>query len=274
MLNSVPPRRALGALLLSLFISPLTAKTLDKKTLCVWDPVGLNGPVVTFFSDLVPHAMSWGLDVHFVAYDDENKVAEDLASEKCDVGIVTAIRSRDFVRFAGTLDAIGGITSEDKLVSTMATIASPKATQLMSRDEYEVVASLPVGSMFAFVNDRRIDSIDDFRNKRIAVLNGDIQTRKFSEMAGAIAVDESLSSFAEGFRNGRVDIVLMPALAYETFELYQGLGTEGGILDIRLFYGMLQAVSRKSAFDEDFGANMRRYMLKRLSEVLALINNA
>ncbi len=273
---TTPRHSLLFAIVLALFLvtSQTGAKTLEKKTVCVWDPVGLNGPVVSFFSELVPQAINWGLDIHFVAYDDENEVARDLESQSCDIGIMTAIRSRDFVRFAGTLDAIGGITSEQKLASTMATIASPRATALMSKNTYEVVASLPVGSMFAYVNDRSIRGIEDFRNKRIAVVNGDIQTRKFAELAGGIAIDESLSSFSEGFNNGRTDIVIMPALAYETFELYRGLGTQGGILDLRLFYGMLQAVSRKAAFDDEFGTNMRRYMLSRLNDALNLINKA
>ncbi len=242
--------------------------------MCTWDPVGKTGPVMAFFADLIPEAINWGLDLKFISYQDENLAASDLADGKCDVAIVTAILSRDFVQFAGTLDAIGGLTSERKLRKAMASIASPKATELMSMDGYEVVASLPVGSMFAFVNDRSIDTIDDFRNKKIAVLNNDIQTTTFAELASATPIPETLSTFAHSFNEGRVDIVLMPALAYNTFELYRGLGDKGGIMDVRMFYGMLQAVARKSEFSDDFGRNMRRYMVSRLSDVLALIDEA
>lgn len=247
---------------------------LDKKVACTWDPVGKNGPVISFFSELIPKAMSWGLDLKFVPYEDENAAAEGLASGKCDIAIVTAILSRDFVPFAGTLDAIGGITSEKKLKEALAAISSPKANSIMSHDGYEMVASLPVGSMFAFVNDRKISGIDKFKGKRIAILNDDIQTKTFAELSGAHPISTTLSNFHHYFNDGTVDIVLMPALAYNTFELYRGLGDRGGILDIRLFYGMIQAISRKSAFPDDFGTKMRRYIVGRLSNIIHLIKEA
>lgn len=250
------------------------AATLEKKVVCTWDPVGNNGPVVAFFSDLIPIAQPWGLDLSFIPYEDENQVAEDLKAGKCDIGIVTAILSRDFVQFAGTLDAIGGITSERKLHKTLAAISSPKAVELMSDGDYEVVASLPVGSMFAFVQDKKIRGIDGFRGKTLAVLNGDIQTKMFAELSGAIPIKVTLSNFSEHFNNGGLDIVLMPALAYNTFELYKGLGDKGGILDIRLFYGMLQAIAVKSSFSEDFGTKMRRYIVNRMNTISTMINNA
>jgi hypothetical protein len=265
----------LRTITLFLIFSPLSvAQTLEKRKVCTWDPIGTQGPVMSFFTDLVAKAIPWGLDLEFIAYEDENKVAADLKAGTCDIGIVTAILSRDFVQFAGTLDAIGGITSEDKLKKTLATITSPKATDLMSDSGYEVVASLPVGSMYAFVNDKSIDNIDKFRGKRMGILNGDIQTQMFAELAGAFSVQTSLSEFAEQFKQGHIDITFMPALAYEAFELYQGLGEEGGILDIRLFYGMIQAIARKSEFSDTFGTKMRNYMYQKLPTVLSMINQA
>lgn len=268
----------LSRLFIFLFCIPFSlttiAGTLEKKTVCTWDPVGKNGPVIAFFSELIPIAQTWGLDLSFIPYEDENQVSIDLKDRKCDIGIVTAILSRDFVQFAGTLDAIGGITSERKLNKTLAAISSPKAVELMSEGDYEVVASLPVGSMFAFVNDKKIKGIDRFSGKTLAVLNDDIQTKMFAELSGAIPIRVTLSNFSEHFNNGDLDIVLMPALAYNTFELYKGLGDKGGILDIRLFYGMLQAISIKSSFSEDFGTKMRRYIVNRAKNISTLINNA
>lgn len=261
-------------ILVYFFSVTATAANIEKKSVCTWDPVGKNGPVIAFFSELIPTALSWGLELHFIPYEDENLVAKDLKDGKCDIGIVTAILSRDFVQFAGTLDAIGGITSERKLRKTLAALSSPKASDLMSDNNYEVVASLPVGSMFAFVNDKKIKGIDDFKGKTLAVLNGDIQTKMFAELSGARPILVNLSNFSEHFNNGTLDIVLMPALAYNTFELYKGLGDKGGILDIRLFYGMLQAVAVKSSFSDDFGVKMRRYIVNKLNTITTMIDNA
>jgi len=267
-------KRLVSIVIFLLINSSAYSLELERKKVCTWDPVGRNGPVITFFSDVIPRAINWGLQLEFIPYLDENQVTVDLDKGICDAGIVTAILSRDYVPFAGTLDAIGGITSKQKLNKTMAAISSPKAVDLMSSGDYEVVATLPVGSMFAFVNDRKIKDFDHFRNKKIAVLNGDIQTKTFAELSGATPVDTTLSNFSNKFNNGVVDIVIMPALAYNTFELYRGLGKNGGILDLRLFYGMIQAIARKSEFPDDFGYQMRKYMVNRISHINAMIDEA
>lgn len=250
------------------------ADALDKRKVCIWDPVGMHGPVVSFFSDIVVKAIPWGLELNITSYADENKVTEDLNAGTCDIGFVTAILARDLVPFAGTLDAIGGITSEKNLKKALATLTSPKATDLMSNEDYEVALTLPLGSMFAFVNNKEINNIDKFRGKRIGTLNGDIQTKLFAELTDAIPLQTSLSNFAGHFNHGNLDIVFMPALAYEAFELYKGLGDKGGILDIRLFYGMIQAIARKSQFPDDFGVNMRRYLYDKLPTAISLIEKA
>ena len=259
---------------LTIIISSASAATIEKKTVCTWDPVGNSGPVMAFFKGAKPSAQSWGADLTFIPYEDENQVTQDLRDKKCDIGIVTAILSRDFVPFAGTLDAIGAIKSEQQLKKTMAAISSPKAVDLMSSGEYEVVASMPIGSMFAFVKDRGIKNIHRFRGKTMAILNGDIQTQTFAELAGAIPLRTTLSNFSHQFNSGYLDIVLMPALAYTTFELYKGIGDKGGILDIRLFYGMLQAIALKSSFDDAFGTNMRRWIVNRMRHITTMIDNA
>jgi len=56
-------------LLLSVFAS--SAHALERKVFCVWDPVGRSGPVMAFYSDLIPKAQSWGLSIRFIAYTDE-----------------------------------------------------------------------------------------------------------------------------------------------------------------------------------------------------------
>ncbi|WP_231878385.1 putative solute-binding protein, partial [Oleiphilus sp. HI0117] len=214
-----------------IFLFSTLASALEKKTICTWDPVGKNGPVMTFYSDLKPKAIAWGLDLEFIAYTDEKVAANDFKAGVCDGAHLSAILSRQFVPFAGTLDAIGGITSDSGLGKILATLASPKAGKIMTNGQYEAVAAWPVGSMFAFVNDKNINTVADFSGKKISVLNEDPQTHKLANMAGASPVGTSLATFSGQFNNGNIDILFMPALAYNTFELYHGLGDKGGILD-------------------------------------------
>lgn len=251
-----------------------SASALEDKVFCVWDPVGRNGPVMSFYSDLIPKAQSWGLNIRFVAYTDESVAANDFKAGRCEAVLLTSIMARQFVKFGGTMDAIGAINSEKGLELVLATLARPRAGKLMTQGKFEVVATFPVGSMFAFVNDRRIQSIDDFSGKRMAILNGDPQAKKFSDLAGTSPMNVTLATFAGQFNNGNLDIVLMPALAYNTFELYNGLGENGGIINYRLYYGMLQTVAKRDLFPEDFGHKMRNYILTRLKAIDKMVKDA
>lgn len=259
---------------LLLLSQPLFGKELEQKTICAWDPIGTKGPVMSFLSDLKAEAFKWGISFDFVRYEEAKDAARDLSTDRCDISVVTGAVSRDLVPFGGTLNAIGGITSEKELQVVLAAITSPKASPLLSHNNFEVVGSMPVGSMYAFVNDRKIRSIDDFKQRRIAVLEEDIQTKMFVTLAGGIPVKETLASIGPSFNDRYVDVALMPALAYELLELHKGMGDRGGVMDLRLFYGMLIAVAKKSGFSEDFGAKMREYIYSRLKNVMTMIENA
>jgi len=259
-------------ILLSILSS--SAFSLERKVFCIWDPVGRNGPVMAFYSDVIPKAQAWGLSIRFVAYTDERVAANDFKAGRCEAVLLTSILARQFVKFGGTMDAIGAINSQKGLELALATLARPRAGKLMTEGNYEVIATFPVGSMFAFVNDRSINTIDAFAGKKISILNGDPQMQKFADLAGASKVNVSLATFAGRFNSGEVDIVVMPALAYNTFELYHGLKDKGGIIDYRLYYGMLQAIAKRDQFPEGFGHTMRRYILTRMKAMKKMVKDA
>lgn len=273
-LRCIPRSKSLVCIAVLLFLS-FSTQALERKVFCVWDPVGRSGPVMSFYSDLIPKAQAWGLSIRFVAYTDEKVAANEFKAGNCEAVLLSAILSRQFVKFGGTMDAIGAISSSKGLEMVLKTLARPKAGRLMTQGDFEVVATFPVGSMYAFVRDRSINSIDDFAGRKISVLNNDPQAMKFARLAGATPVGTTLSTFAPQFNNGNIDILLMPALAYNVFELYNGLGDRGGIIDYRLYYGMLQTIARKSEFPADFGHKMRQYMYKeRLRAIDKLVRDA
>jgi len=265
-------RHVLIAILLS--VISVSSFALERKIFCVWDPVGRNGPVMAFYSDVIPRAQAWGLSIRFIAYTDERVAANDFKAGKCEAVLLTSILARQFVKFGGTMDAIGAINSQKGLELALATLARPRAGKLMTQGNYEVVATFPVGSMFAFVNDRSINSIEKFAGRKLAILNGDPQAKKFADLAGSSQFNVTLSTFAGQFNNGNVDILLMPALAYNTFELYNGLKKKGGIIDYRLYYGMLQTIAKRDQFPKDFGHKMRSYMLTRLKAMKKMVMDA
>lgn len=262
------------AVLVLTWASALCAQELQKKLICSWDPVGMTGPVITFIDDVVPDAIEWGLELQFKPYFDEKLAVKDFRAGLCDMVIVTAISSRNLITFAGSLDAIGAVTSSDELYQVLAMIASEKAAPNLIEDSYEMAVSIPVGAMYAFVNDRAISSVDRFYGRRIAVINEDVQVARLAEFSKAVPVAETLSTFANSFADHKVDIIMMPATAFEAFELKRGIGQKGGVLDIPMYYGMIQGISRRSAFPDDFGIKMRKWMLDRFDVSMNIIRKA
>ncbi len=263
----------LSCMLLLLALS-FSSSALERKRVCTWDPVGQTGPVMTFIDDVLPAAIEWGLDLQFLPYLDEKEAVKDFRAGLCDLVIVTAITSRRLLTFGGSLDAMGAVTSLDELYTVLATIASEKVAPSLIEDGYELAVSIPVGAMYAFVRDRAINSVDAFHGRTIAVINQDVQVARLAEFSKATPKPETLATFAHSFARGKVDIVMMPAPAYETFELKKGIGDKGGVLDIPMYYGMIQGVSRRSAFPPDFGLKLRQWMLKQFPVSRSLIESA
>ncbi len=264
--------RILLLVLLSAWFVP--AQALDHRTFCIYDPVGRNGPSMTLLADLVPKGISWGLQVELRSYTDEKVASNDFKAGFCDVVFLTGILTRQYVPFAGTLNAMGGIISEQGINRVMKAITHPKVGKLLTHGNYEVVASFPVGGVYFFVKDRGIDSIEEFGGKKISVLNEDPQVMKLANLAGASPMGTSLATLSGQFNNGNIDLLPMVPIGYNVFELYQGLGDKGGIIDENLFYGMMQLVSHRDRFADDFGQQMREYFLTRLADIHKLAKDA
>jgi hypothetical protein len=260
--------------LLTLLSLSLQAWALETKKFCIYDPVGTNGPSMTLLADLVPKGIGWGLDVDLIAYTDEKVASNDFKAGICDVVFLTGILTSQYVQFGSTLNAIGGIISEDGVNRVMKAIANPKVGQFLVHGNYEIVGSFPVGGVYVFVKDRSIDTIEEFSGKKISVLNEDPQIMALARMAGASPVGTSLATFSGQFNNGNLDLLPMVPIGYNVFELYHGLGQNGGIIDEKLFYGMMQLVSHRDRFSEDFGQIMREYFLSRLADIHKLAQDA
>lgn len=271
----VPTIKTIGmAVLVLTWAGMLSAKEMQRKLVCAWDPIGMTGPVISFIDDVVPDAIEWGLELQFKPYSDEKLAIKDFRAGQCDMVIATAISTRNLVTFGGSLDAIGAVTSTDELYQVLAMIASEKAAPYLVEDSYEMTVSIPVGAMYAFVADRSINSVDRFFGRKIAVINEDVQVARLAEFSKAVPVAETLSTFSHSFADHKVDIVMMPATGFEAFELKRGIGQKGGVLDIPMYYGMIQGISRRSAFPDDFGLKMRKWMLNRFDISMNMIRAA
>ncbi|ARU59322.1 TRAP transporter solute binding subunit DctP [Oleiphilus messinensis] len=271
----------LASVCLILFVMPAQSEPamslgseLIHRSFCVWDPVGRDGPVVTTVKEAVTRAVEWGIELEIEAYTDEKVAALDFKAGRCDGVIVTDVSTREFNKFTSTFNAVGAIPGEQELRTILKTLTTPKAAQLMREGHYEVVGILPLGTVFAFVRDRTINSADAFQGRKMAVLNSDPVATQLVRRVGGSVVNTSITNFAGLFNNGSVDIVFAPAVAYKTLELYKGLESGGGIINYPFLNTSLQIIIRHDRFPEGFGQKMREYSLTKLDALLDLVQQA
>lgn len=255
-------------ILISLFfISSVNAATLKSLKFCIWDPVGSSGPFAGFLKQTRLEAISWDIDLLLEAYTDEKVAFNDFKSGVCDAVFLTNLLARELVPFSGAFGAPGAIQSLDELKTLSATLNSPKAKKFITNGRYEVTGLFPVGEIYTFVRDKSDVSISAISGKKVSILNGDVASTRFSKVVGASPVHTSLATWGGQFNNGNVDVMFAPALAYNTFELYKGLGEKGGIIDFNILYAVMQMVINTEQVPEGFGNLMRKHALTRFDEL-------
>lgn len=281
---------AVASLLLAC-ASPLAVSTshavapdsLDKPldiTFCIYDPMGSGGDASSRARDLALDARKWNIHTTVKVYTDERVAAEDFKAGMCDGLVVTTLRARQFNKFMGSLDAVGAIRSAKEMRAVLQTLANPKLLPLTISGPYQVIASIPLGAAYVFVNDRSINSIEKAAGKKVAVLDWDKSQAKLVQQLGAQPVASDITNFASKFNNGQVDILIAPAIIYKPFELYRGLGTKGAIFR----YPMIQITASivinrdrllKKVPDMDVRMNkMRTAAMSRMEEAFAFVDKS
>lgn len=261
-------------LLTALLISTGSQAELTPVKFCIWDPVGSGGPFVTFLKQTKLNAISWGVDLQLEAYTDEKVAFNDFKSVICDAVFLTNLLARELVPFTAAFGAPGAINSLDELKTLSATLNSPKAINIITNDKYEVSGLFPIGEIYTFVRDRSNVQISNISGKKVSILNGDVASSRFAKVVGASPVHTSLATWGGQFNNGNVDVMFAPALAYNTFELYKGLGEKGGIIDFNILYAVMQMVVNTQKVPEGFAANMRQHALSRFDELENTVKQA
>lgn len=227
------PRIVLAAgLAVSAFAAEAEPAAFEKPlnmSFCVYDPVGTKGDASTRAHDLALFARKWNIYTTIKVYTDERIASEDFKAGQCDGVVLTSLRARQFNKFMGSMDAIGGIRNYQEMRSLLRTLSSPAIVPLTISGPYQVVAAIPLGAAYVFVNDRSINSIEKAAGKKVAVLEWDKSQAKLVQHLGAQPVASDISNFAGKFNNGQVDIVVAPAIVFKPLELYRGLGTRGAI---------------------------------------------
>lgn len=253
-------------------LMPMPARAAEP-VFCVWDLLGENGEAANMMKDYALAARSWGAQLKLKVYTNEGVAADDFKAGQCDGVLMTGLRGRQFNQFTGSIDSVGAIPSYTHMRDVIDLLANPKLAPLMASGNYEVVGVVPVGAAYAFVNDRKINSLAKAAGKKVAVLDWDKSQAEMVKIVGAVPVAADLTNYGGMFNNGQVDILFAPIPMYKPMELYKGLGKNGGIARFPVIQITLQLMIRRDKFPAEFGQKSRSYIADQVPRFFGLIRN-
>ncbi len=247
-----------------------------KLDICIFDLLGKSGESFQMAQEWALAAKGWGADVNLIARQDEAVADSDFKAGKCDAVFMTAMRARQYNKFVGSIDSLGGAPS-NAIAQRAITFALDKrnAAKMVTNlggKKYEIAGIAPLGSAFIFVRDKKIDSIEKASGKKFAVLGYDDAQKIMVQRVGAQAVLSDVSNFVAKFNNGQVDMVGAPAYAYKPLEIYKGLGTNGAMFNFPVLHVTVDFVIRPEKFPAGFGQKSRDWFVKNLPKSIAMIN--
>ncbi|WP_420001734.1 putative solute-binding protein [Acinetobacter sp. LF10] len=262
---------ALGAMLLLGLNTQVNAST----TICVFDLLGKSGEAYKAMEEWALAAKTWRADIHLISYQSEAQAENDFEQGKCDGVYMTSMRARSYNKFAGSVDAIGAVPSyaiAQKAISfALDKRNQRRLTSSIGNQVYEVVGISQIGLAYIFVKDKKMDTIEQIKGKKFAVLAHDEAQKIVVKSLGGQAVLSDISDIAKKFNNGQADIMAAPAYAYKPLELFKGLGNDGAIITFPAVNMTMDLIIRPEKFSSNFGQNSRNWFLNRLNNNFALI---
>ncbi|GAA5004448.1 DUF6091 family protein [Acinetobacter puyangensis] len=242
-------------------------------TVCVFDLLGAQGESYQQLKEWALQAKAWGADVSLKPYTDERVANEDFKAGKCDGVSLTAMRGREYNKFVGSIDSIGGVPNNKVAQSAISfALNSRNAAKMVSANKrYEVVGIAPMGAAYLFVNDRSINTVAKAAGKKIAVLDYDQAQKKMVQQIGAQPVSSDVTNFGSKFNNGQVDIIGAPAYAFKPLELYKGLGSKGAMVNFPILQVTGNVIVNPSKFPTGFGQKSRDWFVKQLPKSFSTI---
>ena len=204
------------------FVTPM------KVSICFFDMQGSTGEFYSRAKDLGLIARRWNIIADFKVMSDEGKVAEAFKAGKCDGAVLSTLRAREFNKFMGSVDAVGGIPTYDHMRLLLKTLFDPKLEPLTISQPYQIVSIFPVGAQYLHIKDRNED-IAQLKNRKVSVINWDNSLASAMSKMGFDTVSSDVGGFTKPFNANEVDALVAPAMVYWPYELKQGLGDKGGI---------------------------------------------
>ncbi len=261
----------LSTLALCAFSSMVQAK----QQVCVFDLLGKAGESYKFLEEWALVSKKWGAQVQLISFQDEDLADKAFQNDKCDAVYMTSMRARTYNKFAGSIDALGGVPSNKIAQKAVEYVLDPRNTKRMTTtlqgDSYEVAGIGLIGSAYIFVKDRSLNTIEKAQGKKFAILHYDRAQRVMVERVGAVPVMSDISNFIKKFNTGEVDVVAAPAYAYKPLEIEKGLGSKGAMLNFPVVNVTADLIVRPERFPAQFGEQSRQWFLQKIPQFFAMV---
>ena len=246
-----------------------------KQQVCVFDLLGKAGESYKFLEELALVSKKWGAQVQLISFQDEDLADKAFQNDKCDAVYMTSMRARTYNKFAGSIDALGGVPSNKIAQKAVEYVLDPRNTKRMTTtlqgDSYEVAGIGLIGSAYIFVKDRSLNTIEKAQGKKFAILHYDRAQRVMVERVGAVPVMSDISNFIKKFNTGEVDVVAAPAYAYKPLEIEKGLGSKGAMLNFPVVNVTADLIVRPERFPAQFGEQSRQWFLQKIPQSFAMV---
>ena len=265
---------ALSLISTSLLVFTSTAQA--AVDVCIFDLLGKSGESFQMAKEWALAAKGWGAEINLIPRQDEAVADDDFKAGKCDGVFMTAMRARQYNKFVGSIDSLGGIPNNEIAQKAITFALDQRSAAKMQTNlagkQYEVAGIAPIGAAFIFVRDKSINSIEKAAGKKFAVLSYDAAQKAMVQRTGGQAVPSDVSNFVAKFNNGQVDMVGAPAYAYKPLEIYKGLGSNGAMFNFPVLQVTADLVIHPDKFPAGFGQKSRDWFVKNLPKSFSMIN--
>lgn len=266
--NTMPGRLLLAAACF------LTTPLLYAQTICTFDIGGASGDFINVLKDYQLAAKNWGVkDLTLKVYKSESEAASDFRKGNCDGLAATAFATREFNNFTGSMSAIGAVPSNAIAKAALNLLGSPKLAADMVEGNNEVAGIIPMGAAYFVTKDRNLNSLQKAEGKRGGVLEIDPTQARMLKKVGGVPVNVTYNDGIQKLRDGAIDMLPVPALAYEALEVYRAIGPNGGIVRFPVSFMNAVVVLNNKKFPEGFGQQSRTWMSQKANTAMNLIGN-
>lgn len=249
-------------------LSTVSSLAQAKQDVCVFDLLGKAGESYKMMEEWALASKAWNSDVRLISYQNEELADKDFKAGKCDAVYMTTMRSRTYNKFAGSVDALGGVPSNAIAHKAIVYVLDKRNIKRLRSNiegvEYEVGGIGQIGPAYIFVKDRSINTIEKGAGKKFAVLEYDKAQIAMVKRVGAIPVPSDISDFVAKFNKGQVDMVGAPAYAFKPLEMEKGLGANGAMFNFPVLNVTADLIFNMEKFPENFGTQSRAWFIKQL----------